>query len=1327
MLGFGEKSKKQIRREAEEKAARNKRIRKKKAYMKKLKKKAFMEMLWEDRENRIWERRQEVRIEESGWERERILRGIKCGTMAKKHLATHKPKIVPPPRALGLDDEEDGDGQTLRDGTVLAKASNALSTFMPLYSEALRPYRVTKISTGFQHTLVCTDQGVCLSFGRGKDGQLGHNHFKNVAAPTVIGSLRDVFVIDVAAGLAHSCVISRPHDRYVFSMGKNDIGQLGVGYCRPSRLCKPTLVKNSVEIAPVCVSAGYLHTAVLSEDGTIWTWGDNSYGQCGHGLVPDMHTEATRRNADSKMEPKIILSLQQVLVSHVALGAYHTAAITETGDIFTCGRGDMGQLGLGEYKDSASMTIVDGLAEMEVTDVACGAEHTVVCTEDGKVFAFGSNRYSQLGVLRPGQEALLEINSPSRPNTSSTGKSSRKSKRRKKKGSNSPGSPKSPRNNRDKSNKYNVPQLVNTGAFAETKHVWRVAAGGKHSVFVTKRGKMYGVGESGYNGRMGHMTASRQHVPSIVKYLKKRLKKTDKVWQGNFKDTFKAMATKEPELETNYTAVYDLGEDPAFKVEGNKIPKDFIEEFLEIRGECLFESRMIEVRRMWNKEDRGNRGRMNALGFGKVLKLAHIWASDWTLDKLATTIAGNTTADVEKEDFMQYIGENLRKSLLAEHFFHRMYVKVFCQKKQHLMDEEAGEMFIELLKQKFEDEGLPKNKYEYILEYIRDDDPKVEDPKTGKKKGFAKNQLWAAGTINLYKKGLTDVHVHALCEALKEFPCIMNIDLRRNFLSYRSANYFMETAQHQLKRVTETDYYEKIKPEKPQSSLHAQCMNCHEELIFRKRDSDTATCMICGYRAYRPIYLLQNIQIRESVISAEDELKWRAVDCDVDLTDKLIASLKTHEPMSVPKFKNFCRSNCKYHLKSWAKELDEIFEKQHKRKRDTSKLKIALRQEHEKRKKRLFKSIRTFIQEKTRKHYLKLYRLQASYELQVLMKTSIVATGVKMAKAFTSIFPTTTEVILELMQNFHHENKDIVRKTKWHVPKLMKLVYDLVFKGARDLYRHYVTLNLDHIPGAVSAGETYTTVAMQSGRVMTFGNQDDIQAGFRDEIMNNLPKKFRRLIEKQREKNIKKQQRDLERRRSTMFQPVEGFTLPKRDSALHGLDVQEYKRQVERRESSLLEDGDADDEEGPQSPVRHSPTRKKLETQADHDIPAFYELNECHFHGDGHRNAGSTHARDVVHDSEGLILLHQTLTLTNHHPNSDGSSDESHDAYSSESSYSSYSSSGSSYSTGSGSESRSSYSSDSGGEGEENGSRTTTSSYISTGKNESEDPAADID
>ena len=69
-----------------------------------------------------------------------------------------------------------------------------------------------------------------------------------------------MFVIDVAAGLAHSCVISRPHDRYIFAMGKNDIGQLGLGHNRQSRIGKPSLVANAIEIAPVCVSAGYTHS-----------------------------------------------------------------------------------------------------------------------------------------------------------------------------------------------------------------------------------------------------------------------------------------------------------------------------------------------------------------------------------------------------------------------------------------------------------------------------------------------------------------------------------------------------------------------------------------------------------------------------------------------------------------------------------------------------------------------------------------------------------------------------------------------------------------------------------------------------------------------------------------------------------------------------------------------------------------------------------------------------------------------------------------------------------------------------------------------------------
>ena len=360
-----------------------------------------------------------------------------------------------------------------------------------------------------------------------------------------------------------------------------------------------------------------------------------------------------------------------------------------------------------------------------------------------------------------------------------------------------------------------------------------------------------------------------------------------------------------------------------------------------------------------------------------------------------------------------------------------------------LLDEEAGEYFVELLKTKFEEAGLKD--FQNILQHLRDDDPKEVDKVTGKKK-LGKNQLWSSGTLNLFQMGLTDVHVHALCEALKEFPCVSKIDLRRNFLSYRSADYIVDAVKHQLKRVTELEYYEKMKPDKPQTVLHAQCARCHEEVIFRKRDSEVATCLICGYKAYRVIYILREVQLKETYMSPEDELKWRTVDCDVDLTDKLIQTLQSHEPMSVPKFKRICRSTCKRHLKDWASELDEKFEIMHQRKSDKSKLKIALRAEHEKRKKKLFTSVRNFIDDKSRKHYLKLYRKQASYELQSLMKSTITSTAKKMSKAFLPIFPTTTANILQIMQNFHHDAKEVIRKTKWHVPKLMKLLYDLIFR-----------------------------------------------------------------------------------------------------------------------------------------------------------------------------------------------------------------------------------------------------------------------------------------
>ena len=64
---------------------------------------------------------------------------------------------------------------------------------------------------------------------------------------------------------------------YLYSWGKNDKGQLGLGnttyYSSPKQVGSLT---NWLVLA-----GGYRHTAAIKTDGTLWTWGDGSYGQLG--------------------------------------------------------------------------------------------------------------------------------------------------------------------------------------------------------------------------------------------------------------------------------------------------------------------------------------------------------------------------------------------------------------------------------------------------------------------------------------------------------------------------------------------------------------------------------------------------------------------------------------------------------------------------------------------------------------------------------------------------------------------------------------------------------------------------------------------------------------------------------------------------------------------------------------------------------------------------------------------------------------------------------------------------------------------------------------
>ena len=139
----------------------------------------------------------------------------------------------------------------------------------------------------------------------------------------------------------------------------------------------------------MAVAAGDNHTIVLNQDGICFSFGDNEYGQLGTG-------DTTRR-----LIPTRVAGLPPSVgpVRQVAAGAIHTGIVTDAGDLFMCGYGSDGQLGLGDSNHRATPTLVgrEAFNGEAVLMVSCGMHHTTVVTESGNVYTFGKGEYGQLG------------------------------------------------------------------------------------------------------------------------------------------------------------------------------------------------------------------------------------------------------------------------------------------------------------------------------------------------------------------------------------------------------------------------------------------------------------------------------------------------------------------------------------------------------------------------------------------------------------------------------------------------------------------------------------------------------------------------------------------------------------------------------------------------------------------------------------------------------------------------------------------------------------------------------------------------------------------
>ena len=259
---------------------------------------------------------------------------------------------------------------------------------------------ITKIAAGQQHALALDASGGVWAWGRNDYGQLGVSGVTAQNVPIRVPGLSDIK--DIAAGSAHSVAVRA--DGTVWSWGGFD-GGFGTS---------PTLVAGIS--SATAVAAGEQHTLALRSDGSVLAWGANKRGQLGNGSTNDSLTVPVQV-VDSEGLPISVVS--------VSAGASHSLAVDANGTTWTWGDHTWGQCGRGDYSNGsgggppvkrlrkptstyedpgAGVTYLSSAGQVDpsslasVIGVAGGGSHSIAVDANGQVWTWGANWQGQLGV-----------------------------------------------------------------------------------------------------------------------------------------------------------------------------------------------------------------------------------------------------------------------------------------------------------------------------------------------------------------------------------------------------------------------------------------------------------------------------------------------------------------------------------------------------------------------------------------------------------------------------------------------------------------------------------------------------------------------------------------------------------------------------------------------------------------------------------------------------------------------------------------------------------------------------------------------------------------
>ena len=250
-------------------------------------------------------------------------------------------------------------------------------------------------------TMCISTNRTVYSFGKHSRGAHGHRE-NELPIPKEINSLQAICNID--CGSFHAICLN--DEGRVFTFGDNSYGQLGVSKV-VTPFCYGPQDYNILQLPIIRqISAGSFYNVCLSVDNEVYSFGQNNCGQLGTGDFTDYNypqkisTVLVESNEVNGEYTFCIVSKDLCDIDFIQCGSYSSVCKSFSGDIYVFGNNAQGQLGIGNtYNQNIPFKVLDW--PDNIVDIKMGFRHTVVLTADNEVYSCGNNTFGQLGRKTP--------------------------------------------------------------------------------------------------------------------------------------------------------------------------------------------------------------------------------------------------------------------------------------------------------------------------------------------------------------------------------------------------------------------------------------------------------------------------------------------------------------------------------------------------------------------------------------------------------------------------------------------------------------------------------------------------------------------------------------------------------------------------------------------------------------------------------------------------------------------------------------------------------------------------------------------------------------